>query len=177
MGHQELHLVRQNTAIAQNKVFPEARHIGCEQQGHAGLLGSAAAFAVIAGATGRYHVHPVVYAILGKRNNVFTGKVCLMETATTISTNIAVTRKQFGIGEAGTQVKGIDIGNAPRADDAVYANNGLQARVRIVTTAKHGNLGTSLPTHLARGVMNNRLFQRYPGLGQSLTRQLQDFHK
>ena len=38
------------------------------------------------------------------------------------------------------------------------------------------DLAAGFPAHFVRSVMNHRLFQRYPGLGQPLGRQLQDFH-
>ena len=48
MCHQKLHLIGQDSAVAQNEIFPEAGHIRGIEQGHVGLLRRAAAFAVIA---------------------------------------------------------------------------------------------------------------------------------
>ena len=48
MGHQKLHLVRQDAAVAQDEVLPQAGHIGRIEQGHVGLLRRAVAFAVVA---------------------------------------------------------------------------------------------------------------------------------
>lgn len=49
MRHQELHLVGQDAAVAQDEVFPQAGHVGGIQQGHVGLLRRAAALAMVAG--------------------------------------------------------------------------------------------------------------------------------
>ena len=73
MRHQKLHLVGQNAAVAQNEVFPQARHVRREQERHMGLLGRAVAFAVVAGTAGGDHIHPAIHTILGERNDVFAG--------------------------------------------------------------------------------------------------------
>ena len=72
MRHQKLHLVGQDAAIAQDEVFPQARYVGREEQGHVRLLGRTVAFAVVAGAASGDHIHPVVHAILGEGDDVFT---------------------------------------------------------------------------------------------------------
>ena len=64
MRHQKLHLIGQDTAVAQDEVFPQAGHVGGVEQRHMGLLGRAAALAVVAGAAGGDDVHPVVAAVL-----------------------------------------------------------------------------------------------------------------
>jgi hypothetical protein len=43
-----------------------------------GLLGRAAALAVVAGAAGRDHVHPVVLAVLGEGDDVLAGELVLV---------------------------------------------------------------------------------------------------
>jgi uncharacterized repeat protein (TIGR01451 family) len=88
--HQELHLVRQDAAVAQDEVLPQAGHVGRVQQAHAGLLGRAAALAVVAGAAGRHHVHPVVLAVLGEGDDVLAGELVLVELVAAVRADVAV---------------------------------------------------------------------------------------
>ena len=165
MRHQELHLVRQDTAVAQNEVFPQARHIGRVEQRHMRLLGRAAALAVVAGAASRDHVHPGVYAVLGKGNNVFTRQIALVEMAAAVSADIAVANKELAVGQARAQIERVDVGHATGADDAVDVNDGLQPGARVVSAVEHRDFAADFPAHFVRGVMRDRLFQRNPGLG------------
>ena len=71
MGLQKLHLVGQDAPIAKDEVFPQAGHVGGVKQRHVRLLGGAVAFAVVAGAAGGNHIHPVVHPVLGKGDDVF----------------------------------------------------------------------------------------------------------
>ena len=119
MGHQKLHLVGQNAAVAQNEVFPEAGHIRRVEQRHVGLLGRAIAFAVVAGFAGGDDVHPVVYAMLAEGADVFAGEFGFVEFVAAVGANVAVTGKQFAVGQAGFELKGIDFGHALGANDAV----------------------------------------------------------
>jgi hypothetical protein len=48
MGHQKFHLIGQDFAISQNKVFPKTGDVRGVQQGHASLFWRPAAFSVIA---------------------------------------------------------------------------------------------------------------------------------
>src|SRR5256885_8077486 len=59
---------------------------------------------------------------------------------------------------------------------SVDVDDRLAARDGIVTTAETGDLSAGLPAHIVRRVMQRRLLQRDPGLGQPLGRQLQDLH-
>ena len=139
MGHQELHLVVQDAAVAQDKVFPQGGHIRRVEQGHFGLLRGATALAVVASAAGGDHIHPVVHPVLGKRDDVLSGEFGFVKMVATISADVAVAGKQFGIGQARAQIKGIDGWHASGADDAVDRNDGLLARDGIVATPKNGD--------------------------------------
>ena len=70
MGHQKLHLVGQDAAVAQDEVFPQAGDIRRKEQRHVRLLGRAVTFAVVAGTAGGDHVHPVVHAVLSEGDDV-----------------------------------------------------------------------------------------------------------
>ncbi len=168
MCHQELHLVGQNAPVAQNEVFPQARYVGRVQKRHVGLLGGAATLAVVAGAAGRDNVHPVVNAVLGKGNDVLAGQVLFMEMVAAIGADVAVTGKKLAICQAWLEIEGVDVGNTPRANDAVDRDDGLLTRNCIVATMEHRDFTTGFPAHLARGVMNHRLLKRNPRLGQPL---------
>ena len=87
------------------------------------LLGGAVAFAVVAGAAGGNHIHPVVHPVLGKGDDVFAGEVRLVKMAAAIGAYIAVAHEQLAIGQPWAQIKGVDIGHATGADDAVYADD------------------------------------------------------
>ena len=120
MCHQELHLVCQDTSIAQNKVFPQTGHIGRVKQSHISLLGGAAAFTMITGAAGGDHVHPIVDTVLGERDDVFSGEFFLVEMIAAIGAHIAVTGEKFTIGQARLHLERVDLGHAARTNDAVY---------------------------------------------------------
>lgn len=74
MRHQKLHLVRQDTAVAQDEVLPQRWFIRCVKQRHACLLGRAVALAVVARFTRRHHIHPHIGAALAHGANVFAGE-------------------------------------------------------------------------------------------------------
>jgi len=176
MRHQKLHLITQDAAVAQNEVFPQAGDIRCVQQRHVGLLGRAAAFAVVARSASGHHIHPVVWAFLTHGDNVLTRQNRLMESATAIGAHTAVSRKQFGIGQARTQIKRVDAGHTLGADDAVDGDHRLLARDGVVAPAKNGHLTACFPADIVSGVMGHRLLQRDPRLGQPLGREFQDLH-
>ena len=75
MGHQKIHLVCKNAAIAQDEVFPKAGHVRRIQERHMRLFGRARGLAVVAGAAGRGDVHPVVCAALRHRHDVLAREV------------------------------------------------------------------------------------------------------
>ena len=122
MRHQKFHLVGQDAAVTQYKVLPQSRHIRRVQQGHAGLLGSAVGFAVVTTLTRSDHVHPRVLPVLAKRNDVFAGQFCFVEIIAAISAQVAVTGKQFAVGQTRFQIKGVDARHAFGTDDAVDNN-------------------------------------------------------
>ena len=128
----------------------------------------AVAFAAVAGPAGGNHIHPDINTVLRERNDVFARQIFLVEMIATVSTNIAVTGKQFAVGQAGLEVEGIDVGDTPGADDAVDSDDGLLTGDCIVAAMEHSNLGAHLPAHLFGGVMNHRLFKRNPRLRQTL---------
>jgi len=93
MRHQKLHLVRQNAAVAQDEVLPQAGDVRRIEQRHIRLLGCAVAFPMITRAAGGDYVHPVVHAVLGKGDDVLAGQVRFMESAATVGAKIAVSDK------------------------------------------------------------------------------------
>ena len=165
MRHQKLHLVGQNAAVAQNEVFPQARHVRRVQERHMGLLGRAVAFAVVAGTAGGDHIHPAVDTILGEWNDVLAGQIFLMEPFTAVSADTAITDEQLVVGQTWFKEKGVDTWHAPGANNAVDRDDGLLASKRIVAAVKYGNPRTHFPPHFLSGVMNDCLLQRNPGLG------------
>ena len=162
MRHQELHLIGQDAAVAQNEIFPQAGNIRRVKQWHVGLFGRATALAVIAGAAGGDHVHPCVDAVLSEWNDVLARQIRLVEMPSAVGTDIAVTHKQFAVGQARTQIERIDVGYSARTNNAVHADDGLQPRAGVVSAMKYGHFTTRLPAHLVRGIVNHRLLQRDP---------------
>ena len=139
------------------------------------LLGRAVTFAVVTGTAGGDHVHPVVHTVLSERDDVLARQIRLMKMAPAIGAHIAVTREQLAIGQARTQIKGVDVGHATGADDAVDADHRLQAGDGVVSAAKDGDLAARLPAHFACCVIDDRLLKGNPGLRKPLGRQLQYF--
>lgn len=176
MGDQKLHLVRQNPPVAQDEVFPEAGYIGRVEQGHARLFRRAGALAVVAGTAGSHQIHPVMAAACGDGHDVFAREVVFVEDPAAVGTDAAVACEQLAVGQARLQAVRIDGGRTARADDAVDVDDRLAARDGIVATAETGDFPAGLPAHIVRRVMQRRLLQRNPGLGQPLGRQLQDLH-
>lgn len=168
MRHQKLHLVRQDAAVAQNEVFPQAGHIRRVEQGHVGLLGRAAALAVVAGAAGRDHIHPGVDAVLRKRDDVFAREVFLVEMVAAVGADVAVAHEQLAVGQPRFQVEGVDIGHALGADDAVDVDDGLVAGDGVVAAMESRHPRTHLPAHFIRGIVQHGLFEADPRLWQPL---------
>ena len=92
-----------------------------------------------------------------------------------VGADIAVPSEQLAVGQSRTQIKGIDVGHATGADDAVDADHRLQAGDGIVAAAKDGDLAAGLPAHFACCVIDDRLLKGNPGLRKPLGRQLQYF--
>ena len=158
MGHQKLHLIAQDAPVAQNKIFPQRRHIRRVEQGHSRLFWGARAFAVIARAASGHHVHPCVGPLLGKRNDVLTGEFKLGEQAPAVGAHISVAGKELAVGESWPQCKGVDIGHTTRANDAVDLNDRLLPRDGVVAAAKNCDSRARLPPHLLGRIMDHRLF-------------------
>ena len=126
------------------------------------------ALAVVARTAGGDDIHPFVNAVLGERDDVFTGQVVLVKLPTAVCAQIAVARKQFAIGQARAQAEWADVGHALGADDAVDSDDRLLAGACVEAAMKHGNLRAHFPAHFLRRVVNDRLLQRNPRLGQPL---------
>jgi hypothetical protein len=83
-----------------------------------------------------------------------------------VGADVAVAREQLAVGQAGTQVEGVDVGHAAGADDAVDRDDRLLTRDGVVPAAEDSNLLPGFPAHLLGGVVDHRLLQRYPRLRQ-----------
>ena len=134
MRHQELHLVRQDAAVAQDEVFPQAGHIGRVQQRHVRLLGRAVALAVVAAAAGGDHVHPDVAAFLRLRDDVLARQIALVKVVAAVRAHVAVAREKLAVGEARAQIKRVDARHTARADDAVDGDDRLLAGDGVVAS-------------------------------------------
>lgn len=80
--------------------------------------------------------------MLGKRDDVFARQLALVEMAAAVGAHIAVADEELGVGQAGAQVEGVDVGHTARADDAVDLDDGLAARGSVVPAVEHGDLAT-----------------------------------
>ena len=158
-------MIRQNTAISQDKVFPQTGHVRCVEQGHIGLLWRAAAFTVVASAAGGDDVHPSVDAVLSEGDDVFACQFLFMKMIAAIRTDVTVSGEEFAIGQPRLHLKRVDLGHTTGADDAVHGDDGLHARDGIVPTVVNSHLPTRLPADVFAGIVNHRFFQRYPRLG------------
>jgi len=107
-----------------------------------GLLRGAAALAVVARTACRHDIHPVVDPLLGKRDDVLARKVFFMKMVTAVGADVAVTRKQLGVGQSGLEAERIDVRDTLGPDDAVHGDDRLLAGHRVVTTMKHRHLTT-----------------------------------
>ena len=92
-------------------------------------------------------------------------QVFLLKMVAAIGANIAVSRKQLCIGEAGLELEGVDVGHAFGANNAVDRDDRLLTGARIVAAMKHRHLAAHLPANLLGGVVDDRLLERYPRLG------------
>jgi enoyl-CoA hydratase/carnithine racemase len=160
--HQEFHLVRQDAAVSQNEIFPKAGHIGRIQERHVGLLGRAAALAVVARLARCDHVHPGVDALLRERNDVLARELVFVEMPAAVGADVAVPRKKLAVGKPRALGKGVNARHALGADDAVDGNLRLLARDGVVSPAEHSHLRAHLPADFVRCIVDDRLFERYP---------------
>ena len=152
-------MIRQDTAVAQDEVFPQGGHIRGVEQGHLGLLGGAVGFAVVASAARSDHVHPTVHAVLAKGDDVFAGEFGFVEIVAAIRADVAVTGKQFAVGQTRFQFKGIDARHAFGANDAVDGDERLLARDGVVATVVDGDFNTGFPAHLVGRIVGHGLFE------------------
>ena len=74
MLRQKLHLVGEYSPIGQYQILRAIGHIGQIHQLHARAFGGAVALAFVAGAAGRYHVHPGILSAPGKRLDMIAGE-------------------------------------------------------------------------------------------------------
>ena len=148
MGNEKFHLVGQNASIPQYEILPQARYIRCIQQRHVCLFRGAVALAVVARSTGGDDIHPSVDTFLGKRDDVLACQVVFVEMLTAVGTHVAVPVEQLAIGQTRAEIERVDIGHTTGADDAVNADDGLQARYRVMAAVEHSYFAARLPAHI-----------------------------
>ena len=123
------------------------------------LLWRAAALAVIAGSAGGDDIHPVVDAILGKRQDVLARQDFLTVLNTAIRADVAIPGEQLAVGQARLEVEGIDVGHALGANDAVDGDDRLLAGLGVMPAMEYGDLAPGLPAHLIRRVVDHGLLK------------------
>lgn len=176
VGHQKLHLVSQDAPVSQDEIFPEAGYVRGKKERHACLLRRAVTLAMVARTAGSHHIHPDIPALLAQRDDVLTGEINLCEMVAAISADIPVSGKQLAVAQARAQIERVDVRYATRADDAVDRDDRLFTGDGIVTTVENSHSCPRFPAHFFRRIVDHRLFKRNPGLGQALSRKLQDLH-
>ena len=90
---------------------------------------------------------------------MFARQQLFVEMVAAVGTHIAVAGEEFGVCEAGPQVKRVDVWHTPGADDAVAGDDGLHPRDRVVPAMEHRDLGTKLPAHVLRGIVDHSVFE------------------
>lgn len=124
---------------------------------------------MVAALTSCDHVHPIVLAFEGIRNDVFARQFFFMKMAAAVSADVAVAYEEFAVGEAWAQVERVDAGHALGADDGADVNDALLARDRVMPAMERGHTFAHFPAHLIRGVMDDCLLQADPALRQPLS--------
>lgn len=162
MRHEELHLIDQNSAIAQDEVLPETGHVGGIQQAHPRLLGRPIALAVVAGLACSDDVHPVVPAVLRHGDDVLARQVVFREMLPAIRTQVPITREQLAVGQRGAQLEWIDGRHALGPDDGVDRDDRLPSCDGVVSAVEHGNLCTDLPADIVGSIVQHGFLQADP---------------
>ena len=91
-----------------------------------------------------------------------------MKMLAAVRAHIAVTHKQLAVGQAGFQLKRVDLRHALGANDAVDGDDGLIARDGVVTAMKSCYASAHFPPHFIRCIVEHRFLQADPGLRQTL---------
>ena len=121
------------------------------------LLRRAIGFAVVARLAGRNYIHPSVDTALAIWNDVLTRKVFFVKMVAAVGADIAVAGKQFPVGQSWAQFKGVDIGHAFGANDAVDGDDGLLACDGVVAAMKYRDFAARFPAHFLCGVVDHSL--------------------
>lgn len=94
LSDQELHLIRQNPAIAEQQVLGPGRSEGYRQQGHMGFIGRAIILATVATTAGRDDVGPDVPTFAGNRDNVIPSQFAHSKMLAAVHAEVVVAVKQ-----------------------------------------------------------------------------------
>lgn len=174
-GQQELHLVGQDAAPAQDHVFVQAGHVGQVQQRHACFLGQAAALVAVAGAAGGDAVHPGIVPAARGRDDVLARQVVGVEMAATVGAHMAVAHEQLRVRQRRALPPGTARDRPAYRDDRVHLDARLQAGAPLHAAAQHVERVAQRPGDAVAGVQHGSFLGRKPGLRPSRHIELQNF--
>jgi hypothetical protein len=163
-GQQEVHLVGQDAAPAQDHVLVQAGHVGQVQQAHARFFGQPVALAAVAGAAGGDAVHPAVAAAARHRHDVLARQLVEVEAAAAVGADMAVAHEQLGVGQRRRLPPGARRDGAAHRDDGVHLDARLQPGGALDAAAQHLEGLAQRPGDGVAGVEHRPLRGRDPRL-------------
>ena len=94
---QKFHLIAQNAAVSEHKVFSQVGDIGNRQEGHACLFRGMASLAGITPFACRDYIAPLIAPAPRNGFDMVSGQETVAEFATTIQAGMLVATEQFAI--------------------------------------------------------------------------------
>jgi hypothetical protein len=175
MSGEEIHLVRQDVTVRQDKVLGLVWHIGGKQQQHARLFGRTPGLALIAAAAGGDDIHPDIGAALRYRFDVITGEALRAEFIAAVAAYLAVAVEQFAVGEWWRLVQtACRQGLALDGDDAVGSDRRALTGDAGVPANEGETFLACIPGDQIFCVVEERMLPSDPAMGLAVHVQSQD---
>jgi hypothetical protein len=159
---QKFHLVRQDTAIAQEQVLRQVGNVRNSEQGHVGLFRGSPAFMGITAAAGRHHIGPMITPASGDGFDVIPGEVFIVVFTPAIQTHVTVAAEQFTVGQ-GRHVPFVSkfVFAAHRYDGVDFDNTLLAGETGCATMQGKGVVSSRPCNHIA-GIDTYRFLPENP---------------
>ena len=169
MPRQKVHLVNQDVAVAEDQVFRFIGYVRCVQELHAGLLGGATAFSLVAGSAGGDYIHPDIAPALGYRHDVVACQAQAGQPFAAVGADVLIAVKQLAIVEWRHLVEMATIECAALdGDDAVGADFRALASHAADAAMDGEAVLADAPGHQILGVVEARVLPRYPAMWDAM---------
>ncbi len=163
LSQQELHLIGENAAIAEQQILRPGRRKRYRQQGHLRFVRSAVVLATVTTAAGGHHIGPDIPALARNGNDVVTGQFADRKVLATVHAEMMIAVKQGLIGQGGRP----DLAKMATAhgNDRMNVELGMNATAPAYSTVGSEKRTPESPGNITPDIMGGGFFPGFPGHG------------